>query len=46
MFCSTAPVIACEVIANVPSTMKPRWAIDEYATRRLRSVCIVATIAP
>ena len=29
IICSTEPVIACDVNANVPSTMKPRWATDE-----------------
>ncbi len=33
-------------MAKMPSTMNPRCATDEYATRRLRSFCIVATTAP
>ncbi len=31
---------------NIPNMMNPRCATDEYATRRLRSDCIVATTAP
>ena len=44
--CSTLPDSDWSVTANVPSTMNPRWAIDEYATSRFRSCCIVATMAP
>ena len=44
--CSTPPSMPCTVNENVPSTMKPRCATDEYATRRFRSFCIVAAMAP
>ena len=40
------PDIDCVVKAKMPSTMKPIWATDEYATNRLRSICIVAAMAP
>ena len=46
IICITPPLIASEVKANVPSTMKPRWATEEYATRRFRSFCMVAAMAP
>ena len=46
IICITLPLAALLVKANVPSTMNPRWATDEYATSRFRSFCTVATMAP
>lgn len=34
------------VAAMTPARMKPACAIDEYASSRLMSVCVIATIAP
>ncbi len=42
----SAPWTASASKANTPSTTKPRWLTDEYATSFLMSVCANATIAP
>ena len=42
----TEPLRLWRVMAKMPSTMKPMWATDEYATRRLRSFCMGAQMAP
>ena len=34
------------MVAITPARMKPAWAIDEYASSRLTSVWVTATIAP
>jgi hypothetical protein len=44
--CTTPPWMPWVVMAKVPRMMKPRWATEEYATRRLRSCCMAATTAP
>ena len=44
--CSTAPSIDSAENAKMPSTISPMWLTDEYAIKRLMSVCIIATIAP
>ena len=44
--CSTPPVTACWVNANVPSTTNPRCETDEYATSRFTSIWMSAQTAP
>ena len=43
---NSPPEIPWLVSANVPSTTKPRCAIDEKAMIRFRFGCIAATMAP
>ena len=43
---STEPSRPWVVSEKVPSTMKPRWATEEYATSRFRSRCMAAQMAP
>jgi len=41
-----APWIPSSVMEKIPSTTKPRWLTDEYATNFFTSVCTIATNAP
>ena len=42
----TAPCTPWTFIAQMPSTTKPRWLTDEYATSFFMSGCTIATSAP
>src|SRR5205085_2939305 len=42
----TAPCTPCTFMAQIPSTTKPRWLTDEYATSFFMSGCTIATSAP
>ena len=43
---STAPTVAIVEPDITPSVMKPIWASEEYATKRLRSGVMQASIEP
>ena len=40
------PDVPAGVMAIAPSSRKPAWATDEYATMRFTSVCVSPSTAP
>ena len=43
---STPPTRPWTLKTKIPSTTRPMWATDEYATSRLTSLCTIATSEP